>query len=52
MKCKIIRTVSQFIEKEVNDFLLSLPIPSQIIEISMGGEWQENHLAVVIIFYL
>ena len=52
MKIKIIRTIAQNMEKEIQDFFDSLPIPSQIIDIKIGGDWIENHLAVVIISYL
>ena len=52
MKVKVIRALAENIEKEMQDFFDTLPIPSQIIEIKTGGDWVNHHLAIVIITYL
>ena len=52
MKIKIIRGLAQDMEKEIQKFINSLPTPSQIVDIKTGGEWIDNHIAIVIISYL
>ncbi len=52
MKIKIIRCLSQDMEREMQSFLNSLQDPSQIIDIKIGGEWLNNKLAMVLITYL
>lgn len=52
MKVKIIRALSQNMEQELQKFLDSLLIRSQIVSITVGGNWRNNNLAVLVILYL
>ena len=52
MKIKIIRQSGKFIEEEVQKFLDTLPIPSQIINVSLTNNFTENGLCAVAIIYI
>jgi hypothetical protein len=50
-RVKHIRCYSQFVEKEIQDFLDSLTNPAQLIYTTHTGEGTNNSLMSILIFY-